>query len=431
MVSNTWSNWAGTAQCCPRQVLRPASEDELVKAVRRAADAGGRLRVAGSGHSFTPLVCTDGTMVDLRGYRRLISADRDSGLVTVQAGMTLAELNEQLAAHGLAMPNLGDVAYQSVAGAIATGTHGTGIRLGSLSTAVESLRLVTGDGSVLDVSAGSKAELFGPARVGLGALGVVSTVTLRTVPAFTLHAVEEALRLDTVLGRLDELIDGNDHFEFFWFPGTEHVLAKRNNRTTEPARPRNRVGAWANDMLLSNYVLDVTCRAARAWPPAAKALHAVVPRLGRTEYSDASHRVFASPRLVRFTELEYAVPREAFAEAFERLRPLAAEFGPRAFFPWECRFTAGDDIPLSPAFGGDSAYVAVQLYKGIPYQRFYSDVERVLDDYGGRPHWGKLHFQTADTLRERYPRWAEFQAARKIVDPAGTFTNDHLARVLG
>lgn len=430
-MSETWRNWARTTQCRPAAVVRPGSEDELAEAVRCAAAAGGRLRVVGSGHSFTPLACTDGTMVDLREYGRLVAADRASGLVTVQAGMTLAELNRQLAAHSLAMPNLGDIAYQTVAGAIATGTHGTGIRLGNLSTAVEGLRLVTGEGTTLDCSATSNADVFGPARVGLGALGAVSTVTLRTVPAFTLHAVEESLRLDEVLGRLDELVEGNDHFEFFWFPGTEHVLAKSNNRTTEPARPRGRVGAWANDILLSNVVLDVACRAARGWSPAARVIHEVVPRLGRTEYSDTSHRVFASPRLVRFTELEYAVPLAAFAEVFDRLRRLADAFGPRAFFPWECRFVAGDDIPLSPAYGRDSAYLAVQLYQGIPYERFYREVESVLDDFGGRPHWGKLHFQTADTLRGRYPRWEQFQDARRRVDPAGVFTNDHLARVLG
>ena len=430
-MTQTWHNWARTAQCRPRSVRRPRSEEELLAAVRDAARAGHRLRVVGSGHSFTPLACTDGVLVDLAGYDRLLAADRDSGLVTVQAGMTLARLNTLLAAHGLAMPNLGDIAYQSVAGAIATGTHGTGIRLGNLSTAVEGLRLVTGDGAVLDCSATANADVFGPARIGLGALGAVSTVTLRTVPAFTLAAVEEALRLDDVLGRLDELVDGNDHFEFFWFPGTEHVLAKRNNRTAEPARPRGRISAWANDIVLSNVVLDVACRAARGWSPAARVIHEVVPRLGRTEYSDASDRVFASPRLVRFTELEYAVPREAFAEAFGRLRRLAEAFGPRAFFPWECRFVAGDDIALSPAYGRDSAYLAVQLYQGIPYERFYRQVECVLDELGGRPHWGKLHFQTCETLRGRYPRWPEFQAARRRVDPDGLFTNDHLARVLG
>jgi L-gulono-1,4-lactone dehydrogenase len=448
-------------------VHRPTSEDELVEAVRGAASgrlvaggtggrpvtsgshgrlkfagsahgrlkiagsAQGRLKIAGSGHSFSPIACTDGRLVDLSGYRRLVSADLDIGLVTVQAGMTLAELGEQLAALGLAMPNLGDVTYQTVAGAVSTGTHGTGIRLGNLSTSIAGLRLITGDGSILDCSPASNPEVFGPARIGLGALGVISTITLRTVPAFTLHAVEEPMRMDRLLAGLDDLVDGNDHFEFFWFPGTEYALAKRNNRAEGRARPRGRIGAWVDDIVLSNAALGLTCRAARAWPPAARVLREVVPRLGRTEYSDASHRVFASPRLVRFTELEYAVPRAAFAEAFDRLRRLAREFGPRAFFPWECRFVAGDDIALSPAYGRDSAYIAVQLYRGIPYERFYRDVERVFDDYGGRPHWGKLHFQTAGTLRERYPRWADFQAARKLTDPHGLFTNDHLVGVLG
>jgi L-gulono-1,4-lactone dehydrogenase len=430
-MSVTWRNWADTAQCRPGRVLRPATEDELVDAVRSAATDGLRLRPVGNGHSFTPLVCTDGVLLDLRDHAGLVSADETTGRVTVRAGMRLSRLNEELAARGLAMPNLGDIAYQSVAGAISTGTHGTGIGLGSLSTAVTGLRLVTGDGAVLDCSATAHPEVFDPARVGLGALGVISTVTLQAVPAFTLHAVEESCRLDTVLAGLDELVDGNDHCEFFWFPGTEHVLLKRNNRTGEPARPRGRFVTWADEVVLQNVALGSACRLARRWPRTTRVLHEVVPRLGRTEYSDASHRVFASPRMVRFTELEYAVPREAFVEVFGRLRGLADRFGPRAFFPWECRFVAGDDIPLSPAHGRDSAYIAVQLYQGIPYEEFFRDAERIFDDYAGRPHWGKLHFQHAGTLEPRYPRWAEFQAARKLVDPGGHFTNDHLARVLG
>jgi FAD-linked oxidoreductase len=428
-MTHSWRNWAGNARCAPARIVRPADEGQLVEAV--ATTGAGRLRVAGAGHSFTPIVCTDGTLVDLRDYGRLLAADPSTGLVTVQAGMPLSRLNTELAARGLAMHNLGDIAYQSVAGAISTATHGTGARLGNLSTAVAGLRLITADGTVLDCSPEQHPEVFDAARVGLGALGVISTVTLRTVPAFTLHAIEETRRVDAVLAELDALVDGNDHFEFFWFPGTGHTTTKRNNRTSERPRPRGRASEFVNDVVLSNVVFGAVCRAAVAWPPASGVLRAVVPRLGGSTYSDASHRVFASPRMVRFVEMEYAMPRAAFPEVFERVRRLADPLAPRVVFPVECRWVAGDDIPLSPASARETAYIAVHVVRGNPYEDYFRGVERILDSVGGRPHWGKLHYQTADTLAERYPRWGDFQAARKVVDPTGVFGNEYTDRVLG
>jgi L-gulono-1,4-lactone dehydrogenase len=431
-MAHSWRNWAGNATCSPARVLRPTTEQQIVDAATSAAGvAGCRVKVVGAGHSFTAIGCTDGMLLDLRGYRALLAADTASGLVTVQAGMPLAQLNAELAGLGLAMHNLGDIAYQTVAGAISTATHGTGARLGNLSTAVVGLRLVTADGTVLDCSADRHPEVFAAARVGLGALGVISTVTLRTVPAFTLHAVEETRRVDAVLAELDTLVDGNDHFEFFWFPGTEHATTKRNNRVPGPARPRRRAAAFVNDIVLSNVVFGAVCRAAVVWPPASGVLRAVVPRLGGTAYSDASHRVFASPRLVRFVEMEYAMPRAAFPEVFERVRRLADPLASRVVFPVECRWVASDDIPLSPSSARDTAYIAVHVVRGNPYEDYFRGVERILDSVDGRPHWGKLHYQSADVLAGRYPRWHEFQAARKLVDPTGLFANPYLDRVLG
>ncbi|HEY3262126.1 MAG TPA: D-arabinono-1,4-lactone oxidase [Pseudonocardiaceae bacterium] len=436
-MTDSWRNWAANATCSPARVLRPTTEEQLVDAVVAAgsgdAESGPGLRVAGAGHSFTPIACTDGTLLDLRNYRALLAADTGTGLVTVQAGMRLSRLNAELATLGLAMPNLGDVAYQTVAGAISTGTHGTGARLGNLSTAVAGLRLVAADGTVMSCSAApaENPELFAAARVGLGALGVISTVTLQTVPAFTLHAVEETRRVDAVLAELDALVDGNDHFEFNWFPGTGYAMTKRNNRVPGPARRRGRVSAFMNDIMLSNVVFGTVCRAAVRVPPASAVLRAVVPRLGTSSYSDASHRVFTSPRLVRFVEMEYAMPRAAFSEVFERVRRVADPIAARVVFPVECRWVAADDIPLSPSSGRDTAYVAVHVVRGNPYEDYFRAVERILDSVGGRPHWGKVHYQTADVLAGRYPRWSEFRASRKLMDPAGLFSNPHLDRVLG
>ena len=427
----SWRNWAGNQQCAPLSIERPRSEAELVDTVRRAAAAGERVKVAGAGHSFTGAALTDGRLVSLDGYCGVPAEDRERGTVTVQAGIRLQDLNRELDRRGLALPNLGDIAYQSIAGAIATATHGTGRLLGGLATQVCGMRLVAGDGEVIECSPDAEPELFRAARVGLGALGIASTVTLQCVPAFRLRAVEEPVRVDEVLASLDEHVDGNDHFEFFWVPHTGWALTKRNNRTDEPLAPRSRWQAFRDDILLSNVAFGALCRAGRLRPGLIPRLSKLVPSAGRVEYVDTSYRVFASPRLVRFYEMEYAIPRAAAAEALNRVRELVDRSGLRISFPVEVRFTAADDISLSTAHVRESCYIAVHVYQGMQYQQYFEGVESIMDDYGGRPHWGKLHFQTAETLAPRYGEWDAFQRARARLDPEGRFTNRYLDRVLG
>ena len=428
----TWQNWSGLQRCSPDRFEHPASEDDLARLVKQAASEDLRVKVVGAGHSFTDIACTDGVLVELDRYQELLSADAATGRVTVQAGIPLWKLNRELAARGLAMPNLGDIAYQSVAGAISTATHGTGVRLGGIATQVVGMTLVTGDGSVLRCSADEEPEVFRCARVGVGALGIVSTVTLQAVPAFDLHVREGAERVDALLADLDAEVDANDHFEFFYIPHTGWALTKRNNRTELPRAPRPKAKAWVDDVAFSNVVFGALCKVGRLRP-------ALIPRLSRmvpsavspTEYVDRSYEVFASPRYVRFYEMEYSIPRAAATDALTRLRQLIDSSGLKISFPVEVRFVAGDDIPLSTAFGEERCYLAVHVYKGMPYEQYFRGVERIMDDYGGRPHWGKLHFQTAATLRDRYPGWDAFQAVRERVDPDRRFTNDYLRRVLG
>jgi L-gulonolactone oxidase len=382
--------------------------------------------VVGAGHSFTGIAVTDGVLVSLDRYARVLSVDASSGRVTVQAGIRLSDLNVELAARGLALPNLGDIAYQSVAGAISTATHGTGARLGGLATQVVSLRVIAGDGSIVEC---------GPeAAVGLGALGIVSTVTLQCVPAFRLHVREGAERVDALLQSLDDEVDGNDHFEFFYVPHTGWALTKRNNRTSLPRAPRPRVKAYVDDYVFTNGAFGLANRIGR-WRPSllSRMIRAVPSPLSPREYVDDSWRVFASPRLVHFYEMEYSIPRAAAVEALTRVRSFIDSSGLRIGFPIEVRFVAGDDVPLSTAYGpGEQrAYIAVHLYWGTPYEQYFRAVERIMDDYGGRPHWGKLHFQTAATLRDRYPEWDAFTALRHRLDPGRRFTNPYLDRVLG
>jgi L-gulonolactone oxidase len=393
--------------------------------------AGHRVKVVGSGHSFTSIACTDGVMVDLSSYGGVVGHNPELRTITVEAGIPLHKLSEELAVRGLALTNMGDIDRQTIAGATQTATHGTGLRFGNLSSQIAAMRLVTADGAVLDCSADRYADVFDAARVGLGAVGIVSTVTLQCVPAFRLHAVEEPVPVDDVLASLDDWVEENDHFEFYWVPHTRWALTKRNRRTDAPAQPRGKLREWADDIALPNVAFGALCRIGRAWPWLIPRLARAIPSSGRIEYVDRSDRVFTSPRLVRFWEMEYAIPRAALVEALNRVRRLVAELGIQLSFPVEVRVSAADDIPLSTAQGRETAYIAVHVYRGTPYDAYFSGVERIMDDYEGRPHWGKLHYQRSESLAPRYPRWDEFQSVRAKLDPSGRFVNPYLDRVLG
>lgn len=426
-----WKNWAGNQQCAPVVIEHPSNEEDLVRIVTEAASASQRVKVVGAGHSFTGIALTDGRLVKLSSYGKVLRVDREKRTATVEAGITLSRLNEELDIHGLAMENLGDIAYQSIAGAISTSTHGTGRAIGGLATQVIGLRLIAGDGSIIECSSDSEPEVFHAARVGLGALGVISTVTLQCLPAFNLHAVEMPMRVDEVLGSLDEHIKSNDHFEFFWVPNTGWALTKRNNHTDAPLATRGRWKEFKDDILINNILFGFLCRAGRIRPSLVPRIAKAIPSSGVVDYVDKSYRVFASPRLIRFYEMEYSIPAEAATEALNRVRAFLKQSGLMPIFPVEVRFTAADDIPLSTASGRDSCYIAVHVFQGVQYQQYFEAVEQIMNDYGGRPHWGKLHFQTAETLAPRYPQWDAFQKVRARLDPEGCFSNPYLDRVLG
>jgi L-gulono-1,4-lactone dehydrogenase len=383
--------------------------------------------VAGAGHSFSGGVATDGTLLSLERLDRVLDVDPASALVRVEAGIGLRRLVRELAGHGLALPNLGDIDAQSLAGALATGTHGTGGRLGNLSTAVAAMELVLADGSELAVEGGD--ELLA-ARVGLGAFGVVVGVTLRCVPAFRLHAADRPEPLEDVLADLDACVDADDHFELFTFPHSPLALTRTNNRTDAPATPRRPRREWLQDVALDNYAFGLLNRVGRRAPRA-------IPRLNRFAGRSASRRervaesfeVFASPRLVRFEEMEYALPRARAAEAVRACREILARHP--VSFPIELRFSAGDDALLSPAHGRETAYVAVHVFEGMPFEAPFREVEALLRGWDGRPHWGKRSFLGAEELAPRYPRWADFAAVRVRLDPAGRFVNPWIERTLG
>ncbi|HEX3735334.1 MAG TPA: D-arabinono-1,4-lactone oxidase [Solirubrobacterales bacterium] len=430
--SHGWVNWAGDQSCDPAEIAYPTGRDELCEVVATAAAAGRKVSVAGSGHSFTETAMSAGTMIRIEALKGVIDADPGSGLVKVGAGTVLADLNEELARLGLAMENLGDIDRQTLAGAISTGTHGTGAGLRNISAQVEGLELVLADGSVRQLSAATHPELLRAARVGVGALGAISAVTLRCVPAFILRRVDTPRPREEVLDGFQASADANDHFELFTFPYADSALVLERNRTAGPPHPRGRAAAYLNDVVLENWGLEALSATGRRFP-------AAIPRLSRLaawlasggSTVDRSDRVFANDRRVRFTEMEYGVPREHGPEAARRVIEWVRANRYPVFFPIEMRVAAGDDALLSPSHERDTAYIAVHQYRGMEWRPYFEAVEAIMDSYGGRPHWGKRHFQTAAALAPRYPEWARFQAARDELDPGRTFTNEYAERVLG
>ena len=423
-----WRNWAGNQRTDPVRTVAAHDTGEVVAAVKAAARDGLHVKALGAGHSFTAIAVPDGVAVRAPSDPRLLQVDA-TGLATVPAGMTLRTLNPLLWARGWALPNLGDIDAQTVAGAIATGTHGTGARHRGLADQVRALELVTADGAVRTCSPSENADVFAAARVGLGALGILVSVTLQTVPAFRLHAVEAARPLEGAL----ELFDGeDDHVEFYWFPHTDVAATKRNNPTDADGPTRGRVSEWVGDELIGNGAFALVSRLGAAAP-------SLVPRLNRfaagqfahSEYVDRSYRVFTSPRRVRFLEMEYAVPRAALPAAFAGLRRAVERHGQAVTFPVEARVAAADDVPLSTASGRDSAYLAVHVHRGEPHEAYFGAVEAVMRDLDGRPHWGKLHTRAAADLRPAYPGFDAFVALRDRLDPERRFSNAYLERVLG
>ena len=375
---------------------------------------------------------TNGVLVSLERLNRLVAVDRERGRATVQAGITLKALGDELAAAGLAMPNLGDINVQSVAGAINTATHGTGLELGNLATTIVAMEFVDGTGDVVRCDADRHPELLHVARVGVGAMGIVTEVTIQCVPAFNLHAHETIEPLDDLLDGFDEFATSADHAEFFWMPGTRRCQVKRNRRTEAPARPPSRLAYARDKYVAENIAFDLVCRTGRRFPALAPKIAKLVSGVAsERDLIDRSDKVFASPRLVKFVEMEYGVPIEAVPDALRRVRDLAQTLSFPTLFPIEVRVSAADDIPLSTGFGRANGWIAVHQYRGAPYESYFQGVESIMNDYDGRPHWGKLHFQSAATLRNRYPEWDSFQSARARVDPDGTFANDYLDRVLG
>jgi FAD-linked oxidoreductase len=430
--AGTWRNWAGNQAAWRLDVVAPRSVEEVVAVVESAAASGRRVKAVGAGHSFTAVARPEEVALRLDRLCRLRRLDTATGRATAEAGMTLNALSGALAPAGLALANLGDIDAQTLAGAVATGTHGTGARFGGLATQVTGIEVVTADGSLRWWSDQEDPASWAASRVHLGALGVVTAVEVQAVPAFALAAEEGTMAVGELLDRFDELADGVDHFEAYWFPHTGRASTKRNTRVgMDQLAPLPGWREWLDDSFLQNTVFGATVAAGRRLPAAIPTLNRVAAAaLGQRRYTDVSHRVFSTPRRVRFREMEYAVGRDVAVEAIRAVVTEVESSPFRVAFPVELRVAAADDIPLSTASGRDSAYVAVHLPAGADHRGYFGLVESVLAGAGGRPHWGKLHTLDAAALAGRYPGMGVFAALRRRVDPSGVFANAELERIL-
>ena len=392
MPTMTWQSWSGRIRCTPSAWLAPAREEEIVAAVRDAARSAYSLRVAGSGHSFTPLVATDGVLVSLDAWCGVESSDASTCQATIRAGTKIAALGDELRARGMALANQGDVDVQALAGALATGTHGTGVTLGSISAQISGLRLVTGAGETLVCDAADDPDLLEAARVSLGALGVMSAVRLQLVPAYRLHERVWKVGIAECLAGLDAHVRGHRHFEFFWYPHKDYAEMKALDPTDAAPDP-----------------LD-GCRGERI---------------------DWSDRIFPSQRDLRFNEMEYAVPAASGSACFAAVRERMRTRHPDVLWPVEYRTVAADAGWLSPMHGRQSVAISVHQDAALPCDAFFADIEPIFREHGGRPHWGKIHNLKARELAPLYPMWERFLATRRRLDPNGVFLNDHLRELFG
>jgi len=351
--------------------------------------------------------------------------------VTVQVGKKLEDLNPEIWNHGLAMSDLSDIAYQSVAGAISTGTHGTGIGFGCLATQVVAARVISGEGEIIDCSPEQDSDLFGASVIGVGSAGILSTVTLQLEDAFNLHALEMPMPFDFVIDNQDQFVKDNEHFEYFCHPDLNVALTKRNNRTSKPGKSLSPFGRWYHDEFITGYLPKLTRLAKQAFPQLNKYLTHEIMLVARDNYIDRSYSVFTSERKQYGCEMEYFIPRRNAKEALGRVLDFIKKSGLKISMPIEVRWSGPDEFPISMCYGRETTSIAIHVEMGERYENYFVPVETIMMEYDGRPHWGKMHFQTSTTLAPLYPKWDEFQKARRILDPKGIFENDYTKRVFG
>lgn len=420
-----WRNWSGNQSCLPEARVAPDSEEAIAGLLKSST---GVIRPVGASHSFSALVPTDGTILSLARLSGMIEHDASSLQATFWAGTRMSDMGEPLKAIGQALPNMADIDYQTLAGALATATHGTGQNFPAYPGYVQGLRMVSAAGEIIDCSADENTELFNAARVSLGALGVITRVRLQNRDAFRLHTREWIDKTDELLDNFDQLVAENDHFEILPLIFSDSALAIAHNETDAPADP----AVEAEGDQSTTDILDALYRHLREYPRLRTALmNLVTPLIRFEEEIDDSYKIFANVRDVRFHEMEYSVPAADGPACLREILQTIRENNLRSWFPMEMRYIKGDDIPLSMFEGGDRCAISVHQHYDMDHHNFFAAIEPIFWRYGGRPHWGKLHSLNARHLRKLYPRWEEFTRVRDALDPQGRFLNAHLRSVFG
>lgn len=404
-----WRNWVGNQSCIVRHRGAPDSEAALADMVREATSQGLNVRCVGSGHSFTPVALTSGLQLTLSDMQGVVNIDQARKRVAVKAGTTINQLGKVLKSSGLSLINQGDIDSQALAGALTTGTHGTGATLGNMASQIVGMRLIEPDGSILVVDE-TTPDLLDAARVSVGMLGVISEITLQAMDSYNLHEKLWRCSFDEMIEQHDELAAQHRHFGFFWCPVPEsrHCYCLPDTASVSTTDKTSDVCEMK--------VIDITDR-----PPMEQGFEKIA-------YSSEIYPIEYVPN---FHELEYAVPVAHGKDAVKAVRKLMLEKHPTCIYPIEYRFTAGDSGWISPFFEQDSITLSVSGEPGTDYWEYLRDVDTILRQYGSRPHWGKLHFLGAEDVTALYPRGGDFRALRAKVDPEGRFLNDHLRQLFG
>jgi len=424
-------NWAGNVKWSPQELLSPKSEEEISDIIKNAVKSGKTIRTVGSHHSFTPLLATNSFSLSLDNMQGLISKESNHRAIA-WAGSKLKRLSEELADNNLALENMGDINVQSLAGAISTGTHGTGITLGSVGTQVEEITFVNGLGEIITLNAENNYDEFKCAQLSLGSLGVITRIKMRCKEAYNLQLDIRKEKLSDVLSNLKAIIAENRHFEFYSIPNSEWSQTKRSNIVGETAGKTSKFSAFMNDVVLENWALQVLCSVNKAIPSSSKIISSIIGSFISNEIKvQESYKVFSTPRNVKFTEMEYNIPIESYQDVVKEMLKLINKNNYKISFPQEHRFVQADDIFLSPAHERNSAYIASHVYKGMDNLRYFKDLEDLFVANGGRPHWGKMHTRDAAFFSKAYPKFDDFLQVRAKHDPNGIFVNDHLKKVFG
>lgn len=390
----SWQNWSGSLRFVPGRVFHPESEEEVVELVKKAGRQNRKVRVVGAGHSSSPLVETDDFLLSLKHFNGVEAPDREQSQATVLGGTVIKEAGKDLWRYGLSMHNTGDVDVQTVAGAIGTGTHGTGKNLKNLSSMLTGVRMVTGTGEIIEADEENDQELFRALKVSLGTSGIFLNMRLQLVPAFRLHRKEWCTTIENCLENLEDLQDKNRRFDFYWYPRSDMAKIRVMN---EPDVPMPEV---------SYGKLDV-------------------------EKQGKGYLILPKSRHLTFDEMEYALPAENGPECFREIAKRVRKKH-RKLVAWRTlyRTVKADQNFLSPAYGRETVTISLHQNADMPFREYFEDIEPIFRKYGGRPHWGKKHTLQADELKELYPEWERFHEYRKNFDPGQVFLTPYLKELL-